>query len=124
MSSNQSESTIGFVEDAREEVEAVDDGDCGTDAYYQAVTDLLRETNETVTGDRQDTHGHIVDNFEQIAEFWSAYLEIEVTSTDVAELMVLVKISRQQVGSQDVDHYKDQAGYSAIAGAISEVSGQ
>ena len=92
-----------------------------TDPYYDAVSALLADADNTVTADRGETHGHLTDNFEQIASFWSAYLGQEIDPVDVAMMMVLTKISRQRVGSRDMDHYEDILGYGSIAGAFVEV---
>lgn len=93
------------------------------DPYYEAVSELLLEADQTVTADRGETHGHLTDNFDQIAQFWSAYLHVEVDPIDVAMLMVLTKVSRQEAGSRNRDHFQDILGYGAIAGAFQEVEG-
>ena len=86
---------------------------------YDHVEALVQEAGETVLSGREDTHGHIRDNFQQISEFWSSYLGTQVSPSDVAIMMVMLKISRQSVGSEEWDHYVDMIGYSAIAGALS-----
>ena len=53
-------------------------------------------------------------NLDRIAGLWSAYLGHSVTAHDVAQMMVLVKISRSKVAKHD-DNYTDAIGYTEIA---------
>lgn len=85
------------------------------DSPVAAVFDGAREA---VLDDRGETHGGIHENFGQTAAFWSDYLGADVTPTDVAVMMVLMKASRQKCGSEDPDHYTDMAGYAAIANGL------
>lgn len=69
---------------------------------------------------RAEHYGDPRPNLERTAGLWSAYLGTEVTAHDVAQMMVLVKISRTKVpgvGKHD-DNYEDQIGYSEIARAL------
>lgn len=64
-----------------------------------------------ITGEeRMKMYGHPKKNFQDIADLWSAYLKIEVKATDVAHLMILMKIARQQGGFKR-DSVVDIAGY-------------
>ena len=49
--------------------------------------------------ERQSQHGDAVKTHRVIAQLWSAYLEIEVTDTDTAVLLNLMKIARISQGS-------------------------
>lgn len=82
------------------------------------VADVFENAREAVLDDRGETHGSIDDNFGQTAQFWTHYLGVKVTPTDVAVMMVLMKASRQKAGSTDPDHYTDMAGYAAIANGL------
>lgn len=92
---------------------------------------LIGDAQATVTGDR-DTHGDAVKNQEHIAEAWTWYLrglgaldEDEViTGSDVGRMMALLKMSRTAVGTYDVDHDRDGAGYFGIAAACEVVRGE
>ena len=65
--------------------------------------------------DRQRRHGDIEPCFKRVAALWSAYLRREITPTDVARLMILLKIARSKEGTQtDPDHATDIAGYAAL----------
>ena len=73
---------------------------------------------------RQRDYGSPDESFAQIATLWSAYLtrhirmaypdatdiSVELNNPDVANLMILLKVSRAQ-NSNDADSYVDIAGY-------------
>jgi hypothetical protein len=86
--------------------------------------DILSQASKLVGGDRQKTHGDKLQNHQNIARLWSAYLRnrinptAEISALDVALMMALLKISRTQLGEQNPDDYIDGAGYMAIAGEI------
>ena len=80
--------------------------------------DFLYHAIELVGGDRQKDYGDKVDNHNNIAKLWSAYLDIPVTAHDVAILMSLLKVARTKLGAVSKDTYVDMSAYSAIAGEI------
>jgi len=90
----------------------------------EAAATVLHDTAELVDSDR-DTHGDAVENQEHIAAGWTWYLrgqgvldaDEELTGGDVGRMMMLLKTSRTAVGSYDVDHDRDVAGYAGIAAA-------
>lgn len=84
----------------------------------ETATDAFLAEARSIVGQRDDTHGDVRENHEQIAALWSDYLGVEIAPHEVAELMVLVKLSRIQSGSPDRDHFVDIAGYAAIAGHL------
>ena len=79
---------------------------------------FLKEAISLSGIDRQKDYGDKVDNHNNIARLWSAYLEIEIEAHDVAILMALLKIARTKLGAVSKDTYIDMAAYSAIAGEI------
>lgn len=89
-----------------------------------AAATLLADVASLVE-DSRDTHGDAVENQEHIAEAWRWYLrgqgvavdEEDLTGSDVARMMELLKLSRTCVGEYDVDHDRDVAGYAGIAAA-------
>ena len=83
--------------------------------------DILKEAEKLVGGDRQEHYGDKLTNHEKIANFWSAYLNFNVTPHDVAICMALVKIARLKHAHKK-DSYVDLAAYAAIAGEIDERS--
>lgn len=80
--------------------------------------EILESAIQTVCKDRQDKYGNCEDNFGIIAEFWTGYLNTEVTAEDVAVMMMLLKIARIRTGVYDVDNYIDIAGYAACGSEI------
>ena len=83
--------------------------------------DILKEAEKLVGGDRQEDYGDKLTNHENIANFWSAYLNFNVTPHDVAICIALVKIARLKHAHKK-DSYVDLAAYAAIAGEIDERS--
>jgi hypothetical protein len=87
-------------------------------------TEILDAAMECVTKDRNATHGEHEDNFRVIADYWSTYLRstgvhgVELTSVDVASLMILVKVARIASSAHHRDHWVDIAGYAACGGEI------
>lgn len=103
---------------------------------YESV---LSEAAYIVKGDRQEEYGDVSTSFNQIAGYWSVYLtrllqtrsfwedqpanglRITLTGTDVANLMMLLKISRAQ-NKRDRDSYVDIAGYVACVDLLEGLS--
>jgi len=58
--------------------------------------EVLDKAGELINGDRKEDYGDAYLNHMRIAEFWNNYLdhEIKLTPTDVAMMMMLVKIAR------------------------------
>ena len=80
--------------------------------------DILDTAKVYVTKDRAADHGDMEDNFATIAEFWSRYLNADVTPHDVAAMMVLLKIARIRSNAAHQDNWIDAAGYAACGGEI------
>lgn len=74
---------------------------------------------EEILKQRRKTHGHYEDVFGKIADYWGKYLGIEINAFDVAKMMILLKISRAQFGSEwNTDDYLDMAGYALLGAEI------
>jgi hypothetical protein len=81
---------------------------------------------ETVTGlvggDRQKTHGDKLANHANIARLQNAFLANRIdpiaplSASEVALMMVLLKVARTQLGQHNADDFVDMAGYAAVAG--------
>ena len=89
--------------------------------------EILKKAKELITGDRNDTHGDAFQNHAEIAEFWNIFLDkklqpmASITAEDVALMMVLMKISRNNQGKKNnLDNFVDMCGYAAIAGEIND----
>ena len=82
--------------------------------------EVLDTARQYVTVDRQSTHGRPEDTFAAIADLWNAYLPIDLTPVDVANLMALLKIARARQNPSHMDNYVDGAGYLACAAELAE----
>lgn len=73
---------------------------------------ILDEAKAAVYGDRNDDYGTVTDNFNTIAQLWSAVLKVDVTPEQVGLCMVQVKVARQMYKAKR-DNLVDLAGYAA-----------
>lgn len=80
---------------------------------------ILREAETLITGDRNKNYGNPTENFDTTAALWNAQLGHKLkpgesfTATDVALLMVQLKMARLKTSTSKRDHYLDIAGYIA-----------
>lgn len=79
---------------------------------------ILNNAIKQVTGKRTTDYGKPENNFGVIAGLWSTYLGIDISATDVAMLMSLMKIGRIKSGTATEDSFVDLAGYAACGGEI------
>lgn len=84
-------------------------------------TGILAQASQIVNGERDKEYGSPEDNFQRIADLWTAYIGFDfgLTGADVAVMMALVKIARirgNRPGS--LDSWVDLAGYAACGGEI------
>lgn len=80
---------------------------------------ILDEAKKTVEGQRQQDYGDMTKSFNRIASFWSAYTGKKLTSLDVANMMILLKVSRAANGFHH-DSYVDIVGYVHCAEKIKQ----
>lgn len=78
----------------------------------------LLEAAMQATTERATTHGKPENVFDRIAGLWSAYLDKELTATDVALMMTLFKVARAQSNPQNEDNWVDMAGYAACGAEL------
>lgn len=86
------------------------------DQLKSARHTLLQEAISITTRDRNATYGGPESSFSRIAAFWSAYLEVTVSASDVAAMMALLKIARIAGAKNNGPHkdsWLDLAGYAA-----------
>ena len=89
--------------------------------------EILVKANQLISKTRNETHGDAFKNHAEIAEFWNIFLDkklqpmASITAEDVALMMVLMKISRNNQGKKNnLDNFIDMCGYAAIAGEIND----
>lgn len=82
---------------------------------------ILQEAERIINGDRAEQYGDPKVMFERIAEFWTSYLypfTEALTPVDVANMMVLLKISRSKAavdrGEYHRDDHVDISGYAGL----------
>ena len=80
--------------------------------------EFLARASTLVAGDRENDYGNKIENHNNIAKLWSAYLDIKIEAHDVAIMMTLLKVARTKLGVVSEDTYIDMSAYSAIAGEI------
>tara|TARA_R100000808_G_scaffold7062_1_gene20748 strand:- start:23136 stop:23441 length:306 start_codon:yes stop_codon:yes gene_type:complete len=89
--------------------------------------EIAEQASSIVSNDRQDQYGDPEKNFELIASYWNTYInnkyntgdyEIELTSVDVATLMILLKVSRCTTGRFSIDNFRDICGYATLGGSL------
>lgn len=80
--------------------------------------EILHEAEKCVCTDREQSYGSPEDNFGIIAKLWSVYLDKEITSADVAWMMIMLKIARCKSGQFKDDNAIDICGYAACGGEI------
>ena len=88
------------------------------------MNNILNTANDIINGDRKDEYGDAFDSFDRIAGLWSSYLDHHITPVDVAQMMILMKVSRganvAKFNAIQEDSLVDIAGYSALAYQVSE----
>ena len=71
---------------------------------------VLEEAQRLITGDRNKSYDHPLDNFNRIAKGWEVIFNTKVTEEQVGLAMAWVKICRE-VYQQKRDNLVDGAGY-------------
>lgn len=82
---------------------------------------ILSKAKSIINGERQGTYGDAEDSFQMIANMWSAYLNTEILSEDVANMMILMKVARNSSGVYKDDNWIDICGYAALGGEIQAI---
>lgn len=85
--------------------------------------DILKSAENCVCGHREEDYGSPEDNFSTIAKLWSVYLygdDYVLSSSNVATMMILLKIARLRSGHGTKDCWVDIAGYAACGGEVDQ----
>ena len=72
-----------------------------------------------INGERQEHYGTPQDNFGTCAKMMSAYLDIDISASDVCHLMTILKIARLKRGPHR-DSSIDACGYLALGAECAE----
>jgi hypothetical protein len=81
--------------------------------------DIASFAANLVTGDRQDSYGHPLDDFTRAGKIWEAILGVPVSAEQVALCMVGIKISRQ-TNTPKLDNVVDGIGYFLTLAMVQE----
>ena len=81
---------------------------------------ILDEAKRLTATDRQEIYGDPYINHKRIADLWSVYLEKEISASQVALCLCLVKIARLIQTPHHEDSIIDLAAYTAIYGEIND----
>lgn len=80
--------------------------------------EILDTAKKCVCGQREQEYGSPEDNFQIIADLWTAYYGQPFSALDVALMMTLLKVARIRSGTATEDSFVDAAGYIACGGEI------
>ncbi len=105
----------GEIEGSLEEAEIVSSKGVIEVSIREQTLDAAKKC---VMGDREQDYGTPESNFATIASFWSDYLDMDISAQKVADMMILMKISRIKNGGGTGDSYVDIAGYAACGNEI------
>lgn len=93
----------------------------------EVAKNILVEATRTIMTDRPGVHGSAEQSFNMIGHLWTVYMRHVrrvrgndiVKPEDVAQMMVLLKMSRSVYGDpNNVDNFVDAIGYEALAGML------
>lgn len=75
--------------------------------------ECLESAAKAVLTDRAREYGHPEDSFALIAALWSRYTGCDISTADVAAMMILLKLARVEGNPRHMDSWVDIAGYAA-----------
>jgi len=81
-------------------------------------SEILDTAKQYVNVDRAAQHGDAESNFNVIASYWTAHLDVYISAADVAVMMTLMKLARIKANPEHVDSWVDGCGYLACGGEI------
>ena len=81
---------------------------------------ICLDAHELVRGDRHDTYGHPLQDFERVAVIWSGVLNMLVTPEHVGMCLIGLKLAREAY-SHHRDTLVDIAGYAECLQLIADV---
>lgn len=85
---------------------------------------VLEEAKRCICTDRQNQYGPPENSFNYISDLWTAYMlhdkraDVIISPTDVAIMMILLKVARTARHKSYSDNYVDMAGYAALAAEL------
>lgn len=87
------------------------------------ASEIAAKATDLVGGDRRQAYGNPDQGMTRVAILWNGWLHATgaagprpLTGSDVARLMVLMKLARSVTGPLRMDNFIDMAGWAAVAG--------
>lgn len=68
-------------------------------------SEFINTVSKIVNESRVSEYGKPEDSFANIASFWSAYLDTDISKEDVAIMMALLKIARIKANIKHIDSW-------------------
>lgn len=99
--------------------ETVAPSGAGSSKGHASHETVLQEAERIINGDRAEQYGDCRRSFDRIAKLWTAYHGTGFTEFDVANMMILLKVSRTH-DEYHRDSYVDIAGYAGLAEKLGE----
>lgn len=84
------------------------------DSDGQTDESILQEAERIINGQRAEDYGDASESFNRTAGMWSAYVGADLSALDVANLMILLKVSRTRNGFHR-DSHVDICGYAGLS---------
>ncbi len=75
---------------------------------------ILIEAYELITGDRRDSYGDAVEQFETIAAMYTLLTKEHMTAEHALQFMRILKMVRGEYNPDDPDNDRDEAGYTGL----------
>ena len=105
---------LELMEDSTPEHQACELGRVKTPATDANYWDILEKCAE-IGREREPIHGNSVVNHQQIATFATILTGIELKASDIAKILMALKLSRLSIKDTHWDSYEDLINYTAIA---------
>lgn len=83
--------------------------------------EIIMKALQAINGDRDLQYGRPENSFNVISELWSAFLNVNITPSQAATMMVLFKVARVATGANKEDNFIDGCGYMAVAGELAKI---
>jgi hypothetical protein len=77
---------------------------------------VLADAGMKINGDRARDYGAAYENHSRIGQMWGAILGVDISPSQVAMMMIALKLSRLTNRPDHLDSWVDVCGYAALGG--------
>lgn len=81
--------------------------------------EILNTAENLINGERAKNYGSAEENFTRLGKMIGGYLGIEISPSDVAVILTMLKLARIKGNAAYIDNWVDGCGYLALGGEIS-----